>query len=300
MTNKRLLFNITLIILLIGLTTISATDTDTEGEFSTVTQNNQIEQTTPTDYNSNNQQTTTDTELSQTTAKTTENNNTNMEDKHAYYTIDDELKENRETPEKDHDYDDDETDNITYMPYIEDDHEITYNAMDNEPDDKYDYAKIDENEEAADGNYTIETRIENDENFINNNKNMEDKNTNNSSGEEEKTASLQMENIIPQPLQTTIYKINSKSSKLNENTQFPNTPQMNINSNADKIIGSSIFKNENKVPENNRLSVNEKISPDNIISENITEDGTMEEETILTKFLDLLQMICDCLNICHV
>ena len=128
--------------------------------------------------------------------------------------------------------------------------------------------------------------------------NIEDSNTNKNTLE--KVTTPKIEENISQPIKTTIYKINSKSTELNENTQTSKNSQTSINNNADKITDSSIFKNEDKLFENNQLPITEKISLDNIIQEDTTNDKTMKDENIFTKLLNILLMISEYLNIYHI
>ena len=98
MKDKKLIFIITLIILLIGLTTISATDTNTEitQEKQNIEKNNNPE-TTKTNINADNK---------------------------PYYTIDDEIEENNNAQDKDDGIDYENEDKTDYIPYPEDEDNI--------------------------------------------------------------------------------------------------------------------------------------------------------------------------------
>ena len=91
MKDKKLIFIITLIILLIGLTTISATDTNTEitQEKQNIEKNNNPE-TTKTNINADNK---------------------------PYYTIDDEIEENNNAQDEDDGIDYENEDKTDYTPY---------------------------------------------------------------------------------------------------------------------------------------------------------------------------------------
>ena len=98
MKDKKLIFIITLIILLIGLTTISATDTNTEitQEKQNIEKNNNPE-TTKTNINSDNK---------------------------PYYTIDDEIEENNNAQDEDDGIDYENEDKTDYIPYPENENNI--------------------------------------------------------------------------------------------------------------------------------------------------------------------------------
>lgn len=98
MKDKKLIFIITLIILLIGLTTISATDTNTEitQEKQNIEKNNNPE-TTKTNINSDNK---------------------------PYYTIDDEIEENNNVQDEDDGIDYENEDKTDYTPYPENENNI--------------------------------------------------------------------------------------------------------------------------------------------------------------------------------
>ena len=98
MKDKKLIFIITLIILLIGLTTISATDTNTEitQEKQNIEKNNNPE-TTKTNINADNK---------------------------PYYTIDDEIEENNNAQDEDDGIDYENEDKTDYTPYPEDEDNI--------------------------------------------------------------------------------------------------------------------------------------------------------------------------------
>ena len=98
MKDKKLIFIITLIILLIGLTTISATDTNTEitQEKQNIEKNNNPE-TTKTNINADNK---------------------------PYYTIDDEIEENNNAQDEDDGIDYENEDKTDYTPYPEDEDNV--------------------------------------------------------------------------------------------------------------------------------------------------------------------------------
>ena len=98
MKDKKLIFIITLIILLIGLTTISATDTNIEitQEKQNIEKNNNPE-TTKTNINADNK---------------------------PYYTIDDEIEENNNAQDEDDGIDYENEDKTDYTPYPEDEDNI--------------------------------------------------------------------------------------------------------------------------------------------------------------------------------
>ena len=98
MKDKKLIFIITLIILLIGLTTISATDTNTEitQEKQNIEKNNNPE-TTKTNINADNK---------------------------PYYTIDDEIEENNNAQDEDDGIDYENEDKTDYIPYPEDEDNV--------------------------------------------------------------------------------------------------------------------------------------------------------------------------------
>lgn len=98
MKDKKLIFIITLIILLIGLTTISATDTNTEitQEKQNIEKNNNPE-TTKTNINADNK---------------------------PYYTIDDEIEENNNAQDEDDGIDYENEDKTDYTPYPENENNI--------------------------------------------------------------------------------------------------------------------------------------------------------------------------------
>ena len=98
MKDKKLIFIITLIILLIGLTTISATDTNIEitQEKQNIEKNNNPE-TTKTNINADNK---------------------------PYYTIDDEIEENNNAQDEDDGIDYENEDKTDYIPYPEDEDNI--------------------------------------------------------------------------------------------------------------------------------------------------------------------------------
>lgn len=98
MKDKKLIFIITLIILLIGLTTISATDTNTEitQEKQNIEKNNNPE-TTKTNINADNK---------------------------PYYTIDDEIEENNNAQDEDDGINYENEDKTDYTPYPENENNI--------------------------------------------------------------------------------------------------------------------------------------------------------------------------------
>ena len=98
MKDKKLIFIITLIILLIGLTTISATDTNTEitQEKQNIEKNNNPE-TTKTNINADNK---------------------------PYYTIDDEIEENNNAQDENDGIDYENEDKTDYTPYPEDEDNV--------------------------------------------------------------------------------------------------------------------------------------------------------------------------------